>query len=254
MLIVCPSCASEHSIDSDYIGSVGRRVRCAACRTIWFVAAEGEEAAAEVDPFEAMMRNDEASAKRGSEPFGSEPEPPLPSEGPPTPKKRLLREKARSRRSSRGLAALPKGLPTFLVAIAALTGVVLARPAIVAAAPQAAALYALIGLPVNLRGLELRAIKSGLESAGGNPLLVVEGEIVNVRRAEVAVPPLEVLVLGADGQTLYTWTNEAPRKTLDHGEAAAFRARLASPPVEGRQVLVRFASASEGQAVGVKAH
>jgi hypothetical protein len=50
-------------------------------------------------------------------------------------------------------------------------------------------------------------------------------------------------VRGPDGLPLYTWTNEAPRKTLGVTESARFRARLASPPAEGREVLVRFAEA-----------
>ncbi|WP_203236367.1 zinc-ribbon domain-containing protein, partial [Methylobacterium crusticola] len=38
MLIVCPSCASEYTLDPDRIGPEGRKVRCAACREPWFVA------------------------------------------------------------------------------------------------------------------------------------------------------------------------------------------------------------------------
>jgi predicted Zn finger-like uncharacterized protein len=37
MLIVCPSCASGYSIDDDKIGPTGRTVRCASCRTDFFV-------------------------------------------------------------------------------------------------------------------------------------------------------------------------------------------------------------------------
>ncbi len=37
MLIVCPSCASGYSIDDEKIGPTGRNVRCASCRTDFFV-------------------------------------------------------------------------------------------------------------------------------------------------------------------------------------------------------------------------
>lgn len=40
MLIVCPHCASSYDIDRGAIATHGRRMRCAVCRTLWFVAAE----------------------------------------------------------------------------------------------------------------------------------------------------------------------------------------------------------------------
>ncbi|MBK3424196.1 zinc-ribbon domain-containing protein, partial [Methylobacterium ajmalii] len=43
MLIVCPACASEYTLDADKIGPAGRTVRCAACREPWFVAAPAAE-------------------------------------------------------------------------------------------------------------------------------------------------------------------------------------------------------------------
>ncbi len=49
MLIVCPSCASRYSIDAQKIGAEGRTVRCASCRTDFFVTladdVEAKEAA-----------------------------------------------------------------------------------------------------------------------------------------------------------------------------------------------------------------
>ena len=40
MLIVCPHCASSYDIDRGAIAPHGRWMRCAVCRTLWFVAAE----------------------------------------------------------------------------------------------------------------------------------------------------------------------------------------------------------------------
>jgi predicted Zn finger-like uncharacterized protein len=37
MLIVCPSCASRYSIEDEKIGETGRMVRCASCRTAFFI-------------------------------------------------------------------------------------------------------------------------------------------------------------------------------------------------------------------------
>jgi predicted Zn finger-like uncharacterized protein len=38
MLIVCPNCATSYLIDPASVGSVGRTVRCARCKTTWFAA------------------------------------------------------------------------------------------------------------------------------------------------------------------------------------------------------------------------
>ena len=38
MLIVCPSCATSYMIDPASVGANGRAVRCARCRSTWFVS------------------------------------------------------------------------------------------------------------------------------------------------------------------------------------------------------------------------
>lgn len=255
MLIVCPSCASEHTIDPAHIGPDGRRVRCAACRTTWFVAPEHSDPAGEVDPFEALMRGDTGSGMADADSYAPLTER---TESASSETSRPREVKTRRRRPLEALAAaftaIPSGLPTVALGLAAIATAILARPSIVRAAPATAALYAKIGLPVNLRGLDLLGVKSALDTTGADRLLVVEGEIVNVTGREATVPLLELVVQGDDGQALYTWTSAAPRKTLGPAERASFRARLATPPAEGRQVLVRFASASEGQTVAPEAH
>jgi predicted Zn finger-like uncharacterized protein len=50
MLIVCPSCASRYSIDDDKIGASGRTVRCASCRTDFFVSLATETPEVPVAP------------------------------------------------------------------------------------------------------------------------------------------------------------------------------------------------------------
>src|SRR5215217_4646328 len=44
MLIVCPSCASEYTIDPAKLGADGRTLRCAICRDTWFVTPDGQPA------------------------------------------------------------------------------------------------------------------------------------------------------------------------------------------------------------------
>ena len=106
--------------------------------------------------------------------------------------------------------------------------------------PQTASFYAMLGLSVNLRGLAFDSVTTTTEQHEGVPILVVEGSVVNNTRKIVDVPRLKFVVRNSANEEVYSWTAVAPRATLPPGEAVAFRSRLASPPTDGRDVLVRF--------------
>lgn len=114
------------------------------------------------------------------------------------------------------------------------------RSDFVRALPQTASFYAAIGLPVNLRSLVFDGIATTTEQHEGVPILVVEGNVVNASSKLVDVPRLKFIVRNAAHQEIYAWTAVAARTVLPGGEAVAFRTRLASPPLEGRDVVVRF--------------
>ena len=142
-----------------------------------------------------------------------------------------------------------------IVAAAVLVGVIAfaaigLRASLVRVAPDLAGLYAAIGFPVNLRGLEFSEIKTMREMQDGIPVLVIDGEIVNVTRQPVEVPRLRLAVLGPDARELYSWTALLPRSVLSEGERLSFRSRLASPPAEGAQVMVRFLTRFDLTAAG----
>jgi hypothetical protein len=110
--------------------------------------------------------------------------------------------------------------------------------------PASGALYAAIGLPVNLPGLEFRGVKSLASGDHAQRLLKVSGEITNLRSGLNKVPPIEVVVQGADGRPLYRWTAIVPKPKLGANETIAFETRLVAPPEAGRDVKVRFAQAN----------
>jgi predicted Zn finger-like uncharacterized protein len=114
------------------------------------------------------------------------------------------------------------------------------RSDVVRAVPQTASLYALMGLPVNLRGLAFDGIATTTEEHEGVPILVVEGNIVNEARKAVDVPRLKFIVRNAGRQEVYSWTAVPSRMMLPPGETVSFRSRLASPPPDAHDVLVRF--------------
>ena len=74
----------------------------------------------------------------------------------------------------------------------------------------------------------------------GVPVLVVEGAIVNTSSRPVEVPQLRLSIRNGTGHEVYAWSDRPERNSLPPGETLTFRSRLASPPPEARDVVVRF--------------
>ena len=132
-------------------------------------------------------------------------------------------------------------LPLAILALIALNAALIGwRADVVRVAPQTASLYAAIGLPVNLRGLSFADVSTATETHDGVQVLVVEGTVASASPRLVEVPRLRFSVRNAAGQEVYAWTALPTRNILAPGETLAFRSRLASPPPDARDVLVRF--------------
>ena len=71
-------------------------------------------------------------------------------------------------------------------------------------------------------------------------VLVVEGVIVNLTRSTLEVPRLRFGLRNGTGHEVYAWTALPSRTLLGSGDGLPFRTRLASPPPDGRDVIVRF--------------
>jgi predicted Zn finger-like uncharacterized protein len=251
MLIVCPSCASEYMIDPGRLGAEGRTVRCASCKSTWFVTPEAEETSASEAPpdLAANDAGDEWDSAAGA----AEPAPPVRDDAAEREQDAWIRTMA-SGGARHGPAMAPRWRAVavslaILAVLAAVGAAVWGRANLVRMVPATAALYAAVGLPVNLRGIEFRGVRSELVGVGAETFLIVEGEVANISGRDAPVPPIEIGLRGAEGQMLYTWSNDPPLQSLAGGDAVPFRARLAAPPAEARQVLVRFAPASDGAAV-----
>jgi predicted Zn finger-like uncharacterized protein len=119
------------------------------------------------------------------------------------------------------------------------------REATVRFMPQTAVLYRMIGLPVNLRGIEIKGVASRMLDDNGVQILVIDGDLQNVSGRKVDVPRLRFAVRGNDGQEIYVWSAQADKASLQPGETLNFRRRLAAPPNDGRDVSVRFLTRSD---------
>jgi predicted Zn finger-like uncharacterized protein len=311
MKIVCPQCRTAYDVTPAALGSHGRQVRCARCKTMWVaeppnLAANviplsrqdgrvvppppsapaatpappagapvtspsdplGPAPAAEVAiPEAADEATAEASAAVASEPAVEDAVPAeaadaaaaeaTPEPGQTTdaaesapaaadavdiesaavrrlPPRRLSKRSARQAWRSQALGA------AILVLVAINIGLLLGRTQVVRALPQTASLFESIGLPVNLRDLGFKDIKTTQELHDGVTILVIEGTIVSTGAEAADVPRLRFSIGAANGHEIYAWTALPTRTRLAPGETLPFRTRLASPPEQGRTVQVRF--------------
>jgi predicted Zn finger-like uncharacterized protein len=257
MLLTCPYCETGFRVDPVMLGKDGRTVRCARCRESWFAApVQAEpamaEAFAENVPPSISIPADQIAEWTDPAPVDVASSPSIAAEQAPdiivTPIKDMDQEKPnlkiKRRPPIRGNSRKPIRIPRFAavalgfmaVAVAGLVG----RESVVRFVPDLAGVYAAVGMPVNLRGLEFRNVKTLREMQDGIPVLVIEGDVVNVVKHAVEVPRVRLAVLGPNGQELYSWTALLQRSILADNEKVSFRSRLASPPPESREVLVRF--------------
>jgi predicted Zn finger-like uncharacterized protein len=275
MQIACPNCATSYQVETSALGPAGRLVRCVRCRYVWFardpeaLASIAQAHRSDVQALAASI----AAAAHGDQPPPAEDTPPLAADEPyplaqeaveiddapalaptdadvaaeadaalaPAPDVKLGATRRAMRRAGSAFGWWLPGLPVAILALLALDAALIGwRADVVRAAPQTASLYAAIGLPVNLRGLTFADVATATETHDGVPVLVVEGTIVSASPRVVEVPRLRFSVRNRSGQEVYAWTAVPSRSVLGPGESLSFRSRLASPPPDAREVLVRF--------------
>lgn len=145
------------------------------------------------------------------------------------------------RKSRRTVLQRVASLPMLIVTLLVILGAALQwRLAVVRTFPQTASLYAAIGLPVNLRGLKFENVKSTGEFLDGASVLVIEGTIVNPTFKKLDVPRMRFTLRNAAGHEVYAWSALPSKTSIPSGGELPFRTRLAAPPSDGRDVIVRF--------------
>jgi predicted Zn finger-like uncharacterized protein len=156
---------------------------------------------------------------------------------------RRARHAYSDRKQKRTLLQRLFSVPMLIVVLAAiLLGALNWRVVMVRHFPQTGSLFAMLGMPVNLRGLSFMDVKSRSEIVDGASVLVIEGTIANLTPQTLEVPRLRFGLRNSAGQEVYAWTALPTKTTLGSGDGLAFRTRLASPPADGRDVIVRFFS------------
>jgi predicted Zn finger-like uncharacterized protein len=233
MLIVCKTCASSYHIPREVLGENGCRLRCVGCGEAWTVT------------LAAMEMNGAPIVEGQRVPTGALEDAQQRSRDAPRrfteATNPARRREGSSMRKSDGLRRTGKAFAALLILGCAM-GALAARVVIVKAVPDAARIFAAVGLPVNLRGLALDNVHTNIFDSGDRKVLIVEGAIVNLRDSSMETPNMRIALRGQDKRELYVWTAPAPKAQLGPNEQVAFRTRLAAPPEGVSDVLVRFAA------------
>ena len=194
MFIVCKTCSSSYHIPSEIFGDAPRQFRCSGCGRSW-EAARSRHA--------RRARRLDAGRCGGGRPRAGA---------------------AAGVRTASGGAGAQTAAPLAAVSlVAGSMGAIGARQAVVAAVPLAAGAYAAVGLPVNVRGLDIGAVRARMTDSGDKKVLVVEGAITNLREGETAAPDLRIALRAGDGRELYVWTTRAPKTAWRKAKACALR-------------------------------
>ncbi|HEY4344343.1 MAG TPA: DUF3426 domain-containing protein [Parvibaculum sp.] len=276
MIITCPSCSARYPVDAASFAPAGRKVRCAKCGHTWHQAPPTDlpRPGNEEEPVAASAAAEAADAEEvAPEPvaefvppqkplFKSEPvKEPEPVEEPEVEtapagtravpadvsglqagtggKLRTYLNDVASMRRGRVLGAIG-WIVLILFVAGSVYGVVQFRKQIASFWPSTAKLYEAAGAPINLLGLEFRNIFYERQTENGLPVLAIKGVVVNVSDEAKTLPRLRVGLRDAKQQELYHWTFALPEKELQPKQSASFTTRLSSPPVEARDLEVRF--------------
>ena len=213
MLIICPTCSSSYLIRATEIGAEGRLVRCGSCKNSWQVG--GREFASsmpDMDPAEAPEKNDEFQIS----PTASAPPPPL--------------------------------QPTRRMALGGLAVAAVATLVVMPFGKIAEAARSLIGrvIPADrYAGIDFQNVSSQLVAEENQIFLVVEGQIVAKSEQIRSLPGLALTIRGEANDQIFRWTAKPPAETISARAPIPFKVRLASPPITGREVMIRFVDASE---------
>jgi hypothetical protein len=119
----------------------------------------------------------------------------------------------------------------------------LAPSAVMSVLPGAARIYALFGMPVGAQGLAFEGVRYGWTSNGGQTVLEVQGDVVNLTSSPVNVPVVVIALRDEGGAEISEWTTQIGAEELGAGEHAPFLRQIPAPPSNVRSVKVRFAKA-----------
>jgi len=242
MILTCPECSTRYQTDPAQFGTEGRKVRCAKCAHVWHQAPLS--VAADPEP--------EFTAPEESEPLVAA-TPPQRSAYMPSYESAALTARPESPPPEMGNTrnwSAPAGLAAGWVALAAFVVLIgwagiRFRQEVAMLWPQSASLYAALGKPVNIRGLEFSSLSYHQENQDGQAVLAITGRLINITSHELSVPRIRMTLTDDDKRVLDQWSFSTGVTTLRPGQAVTFVQRVTSPPSGARHAQAQLAENGE---------
>lgn len=275
VMITCPHCGTRYQVPFSTIGSEGREVQCAQCTKSWHAMAQAAPPPP-VDP-DLLFPKDEAALdfafeteEKAVAPATFPHSAPLPvdanhertlaeiraaiapkSRKPPgngiDPKTLSKAKESFDRRQKSVVGKLPLArvrrtarMGALVLLLSMLVLGFSLRTDLVNWFPALAGLYATIGLPVNIVGLEFQDSKTINTLREGKIVMQISARIRSVATRPVAVPPVLVSLLDDQGKAVYEWTVTPSITEMDPGEMMDFTTEVNSPPDGAVAVRLTF--------------
>ena len=267
--ITCPSCSTSYELPDGSIDIKGRKVKCASCGSKWLAKPKtievkdplldsistGQE---DVNPADAWSLEKNISIDADFEDVdGGDVSLQMPAEIQEMPRQRarainpLMRSSIDNtkqakvnryelhKKNNRKRSAYLRPL-SLVASLAIIAGIVHMREPIVRMAPDLAGLFTVAGFEVNLRGFEILNIRSERVVENTGPVLIITGEIKNLKNVIAPAPKLRFGLRTNTQEEIYAWDHDLAVPTIVPGGTTRFQSRLPSPPQLGRNVSVEF--------------
>lgn len=239
MIITCPDCATSYRSEATSIGSNGRTVRCAKCKSTWFVPAPDADMASDALALEDL------SEKAELLPTVVTPDAPLTATvatAAAAGAHVTLRDKSDADKLARRrrLIRLIWAIPLLILAIAAILAIVF-RQDIVNRMPKSATLYETLGLQTKLDGLSIESPTASTALTGEGTLLVVRSAVRNLGTEAANIPMIELSLHNPSGERLAQWFVTPDKSQLAAGERLKFTTQYPDPPIDATGLRYKFA-------------
>ena len=234
MILACPSCDARFSVADEALLPDGRTVRCSSCAHQWFAESAADEAPAPADPeheIEQVFAESEADEGDATETVEA-------SAATLVAARRVARSDQRQTGAWMGWTALASVIAVILASS------VLLADTISELWPPAKRLYAMVNLPLAgpAAGLDIQNIKAHFEDGADGPMLIIEGDIVNMSGAVKSVPMVRVSLNDESRNELTQWVFAATDFNLIPSEIVAFRTSHQAPPEAAVFAALGFSS------------